>query len=272
MWADGNSETSITNQQSLLLLKPDAIERQLQTSIADLCAVAGLRICSRRSLVLDHDWLLRLDAEEGFRSRQVTFAFKVAYLTEGPVEAWLVEGSEITGTLLWVKSLARLMFGDVDTANVLHTPDNEAEADHQLRALFSEELHTPTSRDVTTPELSPVIADRISAIVQLLRAPCLAASAVGDAHQCGVVIRDDNWHDADHVFSAFLGEVPGADEKVVVAWIRALKVFGRVEVYSGSLAEAAQVAYALDDRGLFADLRPPDWMTALQPGNNLDVR
>lgn len=240
---------------SLLLLKPDAFERDLVEDIAGLVASAGLTIEGRVRRTIDADVLLRLDHDCDRHRNPVTFLLNQRYLTRRPVEAWRVQGPDAVARALVVKALARQAFGESDLGNVVHAPGDQAEAVHQLDVLFPRgpDRGAPRERHGDPLALDPGFAALVYGAldrVDSLDGP----PPSGDAALCGVILHDDGFLSADEVVAA-LERVPDASVEARVGWVYAAKRFGAVEVAACSLGEAARVGYGLNDAGLEITLR-----------------
>ena len=132
--------------RTLVLLKPDALERRLVGTIIARIEAKGLSIAAMDMRTLDTDTLSRHYAEhvgKGFYDDLVTF------MSRGPVVAMVVEGAEDT----W--EVVRTMMGATNpraaapgtirgdlglflTENLVHGSDSAESADREVNIFFPE--------------------------------------------------------------------------------------------------------------------------------------
>lgn len=132
------------SNRTLVLLKPDAVERGLVGAIIARFETKGLRIAAMELRTLDADILARHYAEhvgKGF------YADLVAFMARGPVVAMAVEGPEDTWEI--VRSMMgatnprnaapgtiRGDFGTLFTENLVHGSDSAESAARELGIFF----------------------------------------------------------------------------------------------------------------------------------------
>lgn len=81
-------------ERTLLIVKPDAVERELTGEILERVERSGLRIVARRDFTIDEELAHRHYAEhEG----KPFFGELIAFVTSGPVVALVVEGPDAVG-------------------------------------------------------------------------------------------------------------------------------------------------------------------------------
>jgi len=132
------------SNRTLVLLKPDAVERNLVGEILSRFEVKGLRIVAMDLRRLDDSTLARLYEEhqgKGF------YADLVAFMSRGPVVALALEGPEDTWEI--VRSMMgatdpraaapgtiRGDLGTIFTENLVHGSDSVASAARELAIFF----------------------------------------------------------------------------------------------------------------------------------------
>ena len=130
--------------RTLVLLKPDAVERGLVGAILGRFEQKGLRLVAMELRTLDADILARHYEEhvgKGF------YAELVAFMGRGPVVALAVEGPEDTweivrsmmGTTNPAKAAPGTIrgdFGTLFTENLVHGSDSAASAARELKIFF----------------------------------------------------------------------------------------------------------------------------------------
>lgn len=132
------------SQRTLVLLKPDAVERGLVGEIVSRFERKGLRIAAMELRTLDAATLERHYEEhvgKGF------YADLVAFMSRGPVVAMAVEGPDDTweivrtmmGTTNPAKAAPGTIRGDLGTEfteNLVHGSDSAASAERELKIFF----------------------------------------------------------------------------------------------------------------------------------------
>ena len=132
------------SKRTLVLLKPDAVERGLVGEIVGRFEQKGLRVAAMELRTLDAATLERHYEEhvgKGF------YADLVAFMSRGPVVAMAVEGPDDTweivrtmmGTTNPAKAAPGTIRGDLGTEfteNLVHGSDSAASAERELKIFF----------------------------------------------------------------------------------------------------------------------------------------
>ena len=132
------------SNRTLVLLKPDAVERRLVGAIVSRFEQKGLRIAAMELRTLDAATLERHYEEhvgKGF------YADLVAFMSRGPVVAMAVEGPadtwEIVRTIMGTTNPAKAApgtirgdFGTEFTENLVHGSDSAESAARELKIFF----------------------------------------------------------------------------------------------------------------------------------------
>jgi nucleoside-diphosphate kinase len=132
------------SNRTLILLKPDAVERQLVGSIVSRFETKGLRIVAMELRTLDAATLERHYEEhkgKGFYPELVSF------MSRGPVVAMVVEGPEDTWEILRnmmgatnprnaAPGTIRGDYGTLFTENLIHGSDSAASAAREIGIFF----------------------------------------------------------------------------------------------------------------------------------------
>jgi len=132
------------SNRTLVLLKPDAVERQLVGSIVSRFETKGLKIVAMELRTLDAAILERHYEEhkgKGF------YAELVSYMSRGPVVAMVVEGPEDTWEILRnmmgatnprnaAPGTIRGDYGTLFTENLIHGSDSAASAAREIGIFF----------------------------------------------------------------------------------------------------------------------------------------
>ena len=132
------------SDRTLVLLKPDTVERGLVGQVLSRFEQKGLRIAAMELRTLDADTLARHYEEhvgKGF------YADLVAFMSRGPVVALVVEGPEdtwevvrgmmgATNPLKSAPGTIRGDFGTLFTENLVHGSDSAASAQRELGIFF----------------------------------------------------------------------------------------------------------------------------------------
>lgn len=132
------------SNRTLVLLKPDAVERQLVGSIVSRFETKGLKIVAMELRTLDAAILERHYEEhkgKGFYQELVSF------MSRGPVVAMVVEGPEDTWEILRnmmgatnprnaAPGTIRGDYGTLFTENLIHGSDSAASAAREIGIFF----------------------------------------------------------------------------------------------------------------------------------------
>ncbi|MGA0081169.1 MAG: nucleoside-diphosphate kinase [Ilumatobacteraceae bacterium] len=132
------------SNRTLILLKPDAVERQLVGSIVSRFETKGLKIVAMELRTLDAAILERHYEEhkgKGFYPELVSF------MSRGPVVAMVVEGPEDTWEILRnmmgatnpqnaAPGTIRGDYGTLFTENLIHGSDSAASAAREIGIFF----------------------------------------------------------------------------------------------------------------------------------------
>jgi len=132
------------SNRTLVLLKPDAVERQLVGSIVSRFETKGLKLVAMELRTLDAAILERHYEEhkgKGF------YAELVAFMSRGPVVAMVVEGPEDTWEILRnmmgatnprnaAPGTIRGDYGTLFTENLIHGSDSAASAAREIGIFF----------------------------------------------------------------------------------------------------------------------------------------
>jgi nucleoside-diphosphate kinase len=132
------------SNRTLVILKPDAVERQLVGSIVSRFETKGLKIVAMELRTLDAAILERHYEEhkgKGF------YAELVSFMSRGPVVAMVVEGPEDTWEILRnmmgatnprnaAPGTIRGDYGTLFTENLIHGSDSAASAAREIGIFF----------------------------------------------------------------------------------------------------------------------------------------
>jgi nucleoside-diphosphate kinase len=132
------------SNRTLVLLKPDAVERQLVGSIVSRFETKGLKLVAMELRTLDAAILERHYEEhkgKGF------YAELVSFMSRGPVVAMVVEGPEDTWEILRnmmgatnprnaAPGTIRGDYGTLFTENLIHGSDSAASAAREIGIFF----------------------------------------------------------------------------------------------------------------------------------------
>ena len=132
------------SDRTLVLLKPDAVERGLVGQILSRFETKGLKIVAMDLRTLDADTLARHYEEhvgKGFYADLVQFMSRgpvVALALEGPEDTWEVVRSMMgaTNPLKSAPGTIRGDFGTLFTENLVHGSDSLASATRELGIFF----------------------------------------------------------------------------------------------------------------------------------------
>ncbi len=132
------------SNRTLVLLKPDAVERNLVGEILGRFEAKGLKIAAMELRKLDADTLARHYEEhkgKGFYAELVTFMSRgpvVALALEGPEDTWEIVRAMMgaTNPRTAAPGTIRGDLGTVFTENLVHGSDSAASAARELEIFF----------------------------------------------------------------------------------------------------------------------------------------
>ena len=132
------------NTRTLVLLKPDAVERRLVGDIISRFERKGLRIAAMQLRTLDSDTLANHYAEhqgKGFYADLVAFMSRgpvVAMVVEGPEDAWEIVRAMMgaTNPRAAAPGTIRGDLGTIFTENLVHGSDSAASAEREIQIFF----------------------------------------------------------------------------------------------------------------------------------------
>jgi nucleoside-diphosphate kinase len=132
------------SNRTLVLLKPDAVERNLVGEILGRFEAKGLKIAAMELRKLDADTLARHYEEhkgKGFYAELVTFMSRgpvVARAREGPEDTWEIVRAMMgaTNPRTAAPGTIRGDLGTIFTENLVHGSDSAASAARELEIFF----------------------------------------------------------------------------------------------------------------------------------------
>ena len=132
------------SNRTLVLLKPDAVERNLVGEILGRFEAKGLKIAAMEMRKLDADTLARHYEEhkgKGFYAELVTFMSRgpvVALALEGPEDTWEIVRAMMgaTNPRTAAPGTIRGDLGTIFTENLVHGSDSAASAARELEIFF----------------------------------------------------------------------------------------------------------------------------------------
>lgn len=132
-------------ERTFVMIKPDAVKRNLIGQIISRLELRGLRIVGMKMLKMDRETAEKLYAEH---QGKPFFQELVNYITSGPVVTMVIEGDEVV-------QLIRKMIGNTDpkdsppgtirgdmalskSENVIHASDSPEKALREMSIFFTE--------------------------------------------------------------------------------------------------------------------------------------
>lgn len=132
-------------ESTLLIVKPDGVQRGLVGEILRRVEAKGLRICDMRMMTIDRELAERHYAEH---TEKPFFGDLVSFITSGPVVVARVEGEgaiDVWRTLMGPTNPAAAPPGTIRgdlatiiTENVVHGSDSPVSAERELALFFPE--------------------------------------------------------------------------------------------------------------------------------------
>ena len=132
-------------EQTLVLIKPDAVQRRLAGRIIDRFEQRGLRIAAAKLVHVDRELAERHYAEH---TEKPFFGELVDFITGGPVVLAKVEGPGAIGVLRTLMGptdpatappgTIRGDFGTIITENIVHGSDSPPSAERELKLFFGD--------------------------------------------------------------------------------------------------------------------------------------
>jgi nucleoside-diphosphate kinase len=136
--------TQDESRRTLVLLKPDAVERRLIGDIVSRFEVKGLSVVAMQMRTLDHDTLARHYEEH---QGKPFYADLIAFMSRGPIVAMVVEGPNDTWEIVRgmmgatnpraaAPGTIRGDLGTIFTENLIHGSDSAASAAREIQIFF----------------------------------------------------------------------------------------------------------------------------------------
>ncbi len=148
-------ETSKKHHKTLVLLKPDALQRGLIGEIISRLEARGLKIVAMKMLHMDEELAKR---HYEIHKDKPFFQGLVSYITASPIIAAILEGENAVETVratIGETDPARAMPGTIrgdlamDVArNLIHSSDSEKSAEKEIDIFFSEEEILHYTREI----------------------------------------------------------------------------------------------------------------------------
>ena len=122
---------------SVVMIKPDAVQRNLVEEIRKKLDQHRLQIIERKTINADRRFIIDLWPTvvnyEGRLERSLV------YLTKAPLMIWLVKGTDAVKEAAEVKKEIRKGYCDDDFYTLLHCPDTEQDFLREYKVLFPNE-------------------------------------------------------------------------------------------------------------------------------------
>ncbi|NLW60613.1 MAG: nucleoside-diphosphate kinase [Firmicutes bacterium] len=132
-------------EKTLVLLKPDAVERRLVGRIISIYEEKGLNITALKMLKPDQDIV---EAHYQEHKDKPFFPALVTYLTRGKVCALIIEGENVVNTVRKINGATdpaeaeagtiRGQFALSKSENLVHASDSVASAEREIKIWFPE--------------------------------------------------------------------------------------------------------------------------------------
>lgn len=121
---------------SLIMVKPDAIQRKLVEEIRTRLNDYGLQIIKKKEVVIDKKIILRLWPRI---FRQTTLERSFNYLGSVPLPIWLIAGPNAIAVALQVKAEMRELYCTDKLYTLFHCPDTEEDFVREYEIFFEGE-------------------------------------------------------------------------------------------------------------------------------------
>lgn len=121
---------------SLIMVKPDAIQRELVNEIETRLSGYGLQVTKRKEVVIDRKIILRLWP---MIFRQTTLERSFNYLGGVPLPIWLVTGINAIKLTLRAKTEIRALYCSDKLHTLFHCPDTEEDFAREYKIFFEGE-------------------------------------------------------------------------------------------------------------------------------------
>ena len=122
---------------SVVMIKPDAIQRGLVGKIEEKLTQHGLQIIKRRIIEADRKFIIDLwPTVVDYEGR---LEKSLLYLAQAPLLIWLVEGNDALIETKMVKQEIRKRYCYDDFHTIFHCPDTEQDFLREYRVLFPNE-------------------------------------------------------------------------------------------------------------------------------------
>lgn len=124
-------------ERTLVVIKPDGLERNLQEEIKNRLTATGLSIVAQKDMQVDAAFALTHYADLGARKGADIQNKMVAMMSSGPVEALIVEGEDAISEVRRIVGATEPIAADKGTIRGDLSDDTYAKADEEGRAVYN---------------------------------------------------------------------------------------------------------------------------------------
>ncbi|MEZ4210397.1 MAG: nucleoside-diphosphate kinase [Patescibacteria group bacterium] len=124
-------------EKTLVVIKPDGVERNLQDDIKNRLTATGLSIVAQKDIQVDAEFALTHYDDLGARKGADIQNKMVAMMSSGPVEALIIEGENAIAEVRRIVGATEPISADPGTIRGDLSDDTYAKADEEGRAVYN---------------------------------------------------------------------------------------------------------------------------------------
>jgi len=124
-------------EKTLVVIKPDGVERNLQDDIKNRLTATGLSIVAQKDMQVDAEFALTHYDDLGARKGADIQNKMVAMMSSGPVEALIIEGENAIAEVRRIVGATEPISADAGTIRGDLSDDTYAKADEEGRAVYN---------------------------------------------------------------------------------------------------------------------------------------
>ena len=124
-------------EKTLVVIKPDGVERNLQDDIKNRLTATGLSIVAQKDMQVDAEFALTHYDDLGARKGADIQNKMVAMMSSGPVEALIIEGENAIAEVRRIVGATEPISANTGTIRGDLSDDTYAKADEEGRAVYN---------------------------------------------------------------------------------------------------------------------------------------
>lgn len=143
---------------TLVIIKPDAIEKEIIKEIVARIHVKNLKVVEQKEILLDLEFIQKL-----YKWSTISHPVEIKeYLCSTPLPVWIIKGENAVQEILKLKTDIRMEFGADALHTLIHCSDSKEEFLRERALIFSDELLTRGNMERTNNQVEVFLFKRLS--------------------------------------------------------------------------------------------------------------